>query len=59
MLILPPIWYLVAWDPVRDDFRHFRIDRISKPQVVPDTKFRRRHVPFEDDVCPYTELLVQ
>ena len=56
MLILPPLWYLVGWDPMRDDFRHFRMDRISRPEAVADTRFRRRHVPFEDDVCPYNEL---
>lgn len=56
MLILPPLWYLVAWDPARADFRHFRMDRISRPQPVTGSRFRRRHVPFEDDVCPYTEL---
>ncbi len=56
MLILPPLWYLVAWDPMRDGFRHFRMDRISNPAAIPDTSFRRRHVPFEDDVCPYSEL---
>ncbi len=56
MLILPPLWYLVGWDPMREDFRHFRMDRISNPEAVPDTHFRRRHVPFEDDVCPYSEL---
>lgn len=56
MLILPPLWYLVAWDPEREDFRHFRMDRISNPAVLEGTRFRRRHVPFEDDVCPYTEM---
>lgn len=56
MLILPPLWYLVGWDPARDGFRHFRMDRISHPEAVPGTNFRRRHVPFEDDVCPYSEL---
>lgn len=56
MLILPPLWYLVGWDPMRDDFRHFRMDRINDPEAVPDSSFRRRHVPFEDDVCPYSEL---
>ncbi|MFK7874424.1 MAG: helix-turn-helix transcriptional regulator [Paracoccaceae bacterium] len=55
MLILQPLWYLVAWDPARDDFRHFRMDRISGPACLAGTSFRRRHVPFEDDVCPYTE----
>ncbi|MDA7950827.1 MAG: HTH domain-containing protein [Pirellulaceae bacterium] len=50
MLILPPLWYLVAWDSTRKDFRHFRMDRISKPKCLQDTTFRRRHVPFEDHV---------
>lgn len=57
MLILPPLWYLVAWDPVREDFRHFRMDRISKPAVIDGGKFRQRHVPFAEDVCPYSSLL--
>ena len=56
MLILPPLWYLVGWDPAREDFRHFRMDRISNPLAVEGTSFRRRHVPFEDDVCPYSEM---
>lgn len=56
MLVLPPLWYLVAYDPMRDDFRHFRMDRIAAPQVLPDRRFRLRHVPFEDDVCPFAEL---
>ena len=56
MLILPPIWYLVAWDPARKDFRHFRMDRISRPEYVQDTTFQRRHVPFEDDVSPIRDL---
>lgn len=56
MLILQPLWYLVAWDPLRDDFRHFRMDRISNSECVTDAPFRRRHVPFDDDVCPYRDL---
>lgn len=56
MLILPPLSYLVAWDPARADFRHFRMDRISKPHVINGTKFRQRHVPFDEDVCPYSSL---
>lgn len=57
MLILPPLWYLVGWDPEREGFRHFRMDRISNSETVAGTRFRRRHVPFEEDVCPYSELL--
>ncbi len=56
MLILPPLWYLVAWDPTRKDFRHFRMDRINNSEAIAGTAFRRRHVPFEDDVCPFSEL---
>ncbi len=56
MLILPPLWYLVAWDRARDDFRHFRMDRISVPAICDGPVFRRRHVPFEKDVCPYSAL---
>ncbi|MER8634436.1 WYL domain-containing protein [Mesorhizobium opportunistum] len=56
ILILPPLWYLVGWDAAREDFRHFRMDRISGPEIVENTQFRRRHVPFEDDVCPFNEM---
>ncbi len=56
MLILQPLWYLVAWDPTRGDFRHFRMDRISAPLCISGPPFRRRHVPFEQDVCPYNDL---
>lgn len=56
MLILPPLWYLVAWDPARDGFRHFRMDRIIAPEPLEGTSFRRRVVPFADDVCLYRDL---
>lgn len=52
MLILPPLWYLVAWDPSREDFRHFRMDRISAPECLEETSFNRRHVHFADGVRP-------
>jgi predicted DNA-binding transcriptional regulator YafY len=56
ILILPPLWYLVAWDPLREGFRHFRMDRISKAEPVESKIFRQRLVPFEKDVCPYRDL---
>lgn len=55
MLILPPLWYLVAWDPAREDFRHFRMDRISKPQCVDGKTFRKRTVIFQDGVRPVNQ----
>ncbi|QBF33353.1 YafY family protein [Thalassococcus sp. S3] len=57
MLILQPLWYLVAWDPKRNDFRHFRMDRIGHPIALEGTSFRRRNVPFDEDVCPYSQLV--
>lgn len=56
MLVLPPLWYLVAWDPAREGFRRFRMDRIAHPAVLEGPPFRRRRVPFEDDVCPFREF---
>jgi len=56
MLILPPLWYLVAWDPARKDFRHFRMDRISTPEFVEGETFLRRRVPFENHVSPLRNL---
>ena len=56
LLVLPPLWYLVAWDPRRAGFRHFRMDRIAAPEPIEGPPFRRRRVPFEDDVCPYRAL---
>ncbi len=56
MLILPPLWYLVAWDPARKDFRHFRMDRISTPELVEGITFLRRHVPFKDNASPIRNL---
>lgn len=52
MLILPPLWYLVAWDPERVDFRHFRMDRISKPRCIEGNPFRKRKVVFDKGVRP-------
>ncbi len=53
MLILPPLWYIVGWDVERQDFRHFRMDRIQAPELVAGARFRPRHVPFEKDICPF------
>ncbi|MDJ0821391.1 MAG: WYL domain-containing protein [Paracoccaceae bacterium] len=52
MLILPPLWYLVAWDPSREDVRHFRMDRISRPEIVEGSVFRRRRIVFDAGVQP-------
>lgn len=50
LLILPPLWYLVAWDPMREDFRHFRMDRIAHPAIIEGTRFRPRRVTFDEGI---------
>ena len=41
------IWYLVAWDVERDDWRTFRVDRIDgRPSL--DRRFAPREPPAED-----------
>lgn len=52
MLILPPLWYLVAWDQSRNDLRHFRMDRISRPEIIEGPVFRRRRIVFDAGVQP-------
>lgn len=52
ILILPPLWYLVAWDPDRQAIRHFRMDRIMKPICKEGATFRKRHIDFDDGIRP-------
>ena len=40
-------WYLVGWDRRREDWRSFRIDRISKPAGT-GRRFTARPLPAED-----------
>ena len=40
-------WYLVAWDPARDDWRTFRLDRISRPAAT-GVRFTPRELPEPD-----------
>jgi predicted DNA-binding transcriptional regulator YafY len=41
-----PVWYVLAWDRLRDDVRFFRIDRIHRIRRL-ETEFRlRRPDPF-------------
>jgi predicted DNA-binding transcriptional regulator YafY len=49
-------WYLVAWDPERDDWRTFRVDRIT-PHLPTGPRFLPRELP-EDDVAAYVSRRV-
>jgi predicted DNA-binding transcriptional regulator YafY len=40
-------WYLVAWDVRREDWRTFRVDRLSEPRLA-GRRFPRRTIPGGD-----------
>jgi predicted DNA-binding transcriptional regulator YafY len=40
-------WYLVGWDRRREDWRTFRVDRISRPAAT-GTRFAARTLPVKD-----------
>ncbi|WP_332328291.1 helix-turn-helix transcriptional regulator [Streptomyces sp. WMMC940] len=46
-----PLWYLLAWDLDRDDWRVFRVDRMA-PHAPTGARFQPRVIP-EDDVVEY------
>ncbi|WP_077002042.1 YafY family protein [Variovorax sp. KK3] len=57
-------WYLVAWDPAREDWRTFRIDRIAgalatgahfAPRPAPEGGDLRAYVSRSLAVSPYSE----
>jgi predicted DNA-binding transcriptional regulator YafY len=45
-------WFLVAWDVERDDWRTFRVDRLT-PRVPTGPRFRPRELPDGGDVAAY------
>lgn len=51
LLVRPPLWYLIAWDPTRNASRLFRADRIGAP-AVSDRTFRARPDDLVTGVCP-------
>ena len=45
-------WFLVAWDVERDDWRTFRVDRLT-PRVPTGPRFTPRELPEGGDVAAY------
>jgi len=43
-------WYVSAWDPAKDDARHFRLDRIKRATITDETYERR------SDLDPIAEV---
>jgi predicted DNA-binding transcriptional regulator YafY len=40
LLVQPPVWYLIARDIEKGEFRTFRMDRISQPRLLRQQRFR-------------------
>jgi predicted DNA-binding transcriptional regulator YafY len=49
-------WYLVAWDRARDDWRTFRVDRLSRPAAT-GVRFAPRDLPAKDAASYVSERL--
>ncbi|MEV0926339.1 WYL domain-containing protein [Streptomyces spongiicola] len=45
-----PLWYLLAWDLDRDDWRVFRVDRMV-PRPATGARFQPRAIPADDAVA--------
>jgi len=55
MLVLSPCWYLIGYDPDKDAFRHFRMDRITKAESQDET-FERQAFSVQEGECPFTRF---
>jgi predicted DNA-binding transcriptional regulator YafY len=51
LLVRPPLWYVIAWDPRRDAPRLFRADRIRRPSITEQTFHPRPH-ELVTRICP-------
>jgi predicted DNA-binding transcriptional regulator YafY len=51
LLVRPPLWYVIAWDPDRHAPRLFRADRISQPEVT-ELTFVPRPNDLVTGLCP-------
>jgi predicted DNA-binding transcriptional regulator YafY len=50
-------WYLVGWDRRREDWRTFRVDRLSRPAAM-GTRFTQRTLPARD-AAAYVEQSIR
>jgi predicted DNA-binding transcriptional regulator YafY len=60
LLVEPPVWYILARDVDKGEPRMFRMDRIGRPRVLPEVRFRpdlevvRSQLPDMDRWRPLT-----
>jgi predicted DNA-binding transcriptional regulator YafY len=51
LLVRAPVWYIVAWDTMKDEPRTFRMDRITSPVVLDEAPFAPRPFDHFHGVC--------
>lgn len=57
MVTVRSVWYLIAWDLARDDWRTFRVDRVDGPVETTGHGARRRVLPGGDPLAHLGESL--
>ncbi len=57
MLVLSPAWYMIGYDPDKQDFRHFRMDRMTKV-IEQNRPFNRRKFTVEGGDCPFSTSFI-
>jgi predicted DNA-binding transcriptional regulator YafY len=50
-------WYLLAWDPRREDWRSFRVDRLARPAST-GVRFTARTLPAKDPATFVRESII-
>lgn len=57
ILLVWPVWYILAWDHLRSSTRTFRIDRIVKTRVINDAFKLRPKQLFVNEYTPYFQTI--
>jgi predicted DNA-binding transcriptional regulator YafY len=57
ILLVWPIWYILAWDHLRTSTRIFRIDRIKKTRVTNDAFKLRPKKLYVNEYTPYFQTI--
>jgi predicted DNA-binding transcriptional regulator YafY len=52
-----PIWYIIAWDHLRNSSRVFRIDRIKKAKLMDDSFTLRPKEDFTGIYRPFYQTI--
>ncbi|BBN83216.1 hypothetical protein PA25_32010 [Pseudoalteromonas sp. A25] len=53
-----PVWYIFAWDHLRDDYRTFRIDRIQQSQVLEEQFILKSYEEFSHLIATDTPTML-